>query len=64
MDASTKRELESIKRELQSIINELNDIASGVNSDFKGIGNEYCSSCIKKVSDKYQWVKRQLNNID
>jgi len=64
LDASAKRELESIKRELQNIINELNDIASGVNSDFKGIGNEYCARCIKEVSHKYQRVKGQLNNID
>lgn len=64
MDAKTKRELESIKIELQNIIKELNDIASGVNSDFKGIGNEHCANCVKKVSDKFQRIKGQLNNID
>lgn len=64
MDVKTRAELESVKNELQSIINELNNIAWGVRGDFTGIGNEECFIGIKKVVDQYQWVKRQLNNID
>ena len=64
MDANAQYELYLIQRELQGIINELNDIAYGVNRDFTNFGEEKCADCIRRVADKYSFVKRKLDNID
>lgn len=64
MDASAKKELDSIKRELDSIIRELESISKGVRNDFKGIGNDKCADCIDRVLDQYYVVRKKLKNID
>lgn len=64
MDASAKRELNSIIRELSAIISELEEISQGVRHEFKNIGNEKCANCIDTVISNYYKVIRKLKNID
>ncbi len=63
MDASTRREINSIRSELQGIINELDSISSGLKTDFKNIGNERCAKVVSKVAEQYRVVKRKLDNL-
>ena len=64
MNAAAKAELNSIKRELTSIISELESISYAVRHEFVGIGSEKCSDCIDSVINRYEYVKRQLDNMD
>ena len=55
--------LDECKKEMRSIVGELQDIEWGVRRDFSNIGQDLCADCINKISDKYEYVSRELNKV-
>ena len=56
--------LDECKTELRRIIEELQDIETGVRRDFSGIGEQLCGNCIGLMINKYEYVSRELKNVD
>ena len=55
--------LNECKSELRSSISEIRDIEDGVRRDFDGIGEDLCANCINRVADRYDYVRRRLDNV-
>ncbi|PJI09596.1 MULTISPECIES: hypothetical protein [Clostridium] len=63
MNDGDKSKVNAIVRELDGLIRELNSLSAGVTRDFKGIGESACSESIKKMADRYTYVKSQISSL-
>jgi hypothetical protein len=57
-------DLDECKNEMRNIISELRDIERGIRNDFSNIGEKQCGDCIDRLTDKYDYVYRELSKID
>lgn len=64
MSTNSKSELNSIICTLQNVINKLSNITDVLNSRCANIGNYECADCVKRVTENYTTIKRNLNNVD
>lgn len=64
MEEKDRQKINNIIYQLNAITRELDSLSYGIANEFEGIGASYCAKGIRTLSERYRYVKNELNKIE